>query len=58
MAAVLGIRIINYIERSLALEITQKIVLSDAKCVLQEIKTQKILQIFVNNRITGFPNLS
>lgn len=51
MAAVVGVRLVKYVETELKLFSVKKILWSDAKCVLYWIKNDKPKPVFVENRL-------
>ena len=51
LAVLIGARSINFVEKSLQLDIKKKILWTDSQCVLHWLKSQKILSPFVQRRI-------
>lgn len=51
LAALIGVRSINFVESQLKLTISEKILWTDSQCVLHWIKTKKPLTTFVENRV-------
>lgn len=51
MAAVLGTKMITYVEKLINLRINSKYMFTDSKCVIDWIKSKKLPSLFVKNRV-------
>ena len=54
MALLIGVCSLKFISKELGLESTQRIIWTDSQCVLNWLKNNKRLSLFVKNRITVF----
>ena len=51
LAAVIGGRLIHYLSKEMKFHFTKRILWTDSKCVLMWLRTQRILTVFVENRL-------
>ena len=51
MAALVGVRALNFVTKQLHKPIKKRVLWSDSQCVLKWMKTEKLLSVFVRNRI-------
>ncbi|XP_053406659.1 uncharacterized protein LOC123538298 [Mercenaria mercenaria] len=51
MAVLIGARCLNFVEKELKLQCKNVVLLTDSKCVLQWLSSDKLLPVFVKNRL-------